>query len=162
MISKSIGTMGETGAANLTAGRKWKWNLSRSLGLDTQVKAIVQYKKGWTLYCPQLTAKLGHGALGPPALSLAVEDPKRGRGAAEFEFFDNSCDFSAEGKYRTPKITAHNVSHQETPFLWQRGSPAIMRIAQREVRLIETIWAISFNMYYLFGSPNLSLNLVNH
>ena len=28
--------------------------------------------------------KLGPGDLGPPALSLAAEDPKRERGAAEF------------------------------------------------------------------------------
>ena len=49
----------------------------------------------------QVTAKLGRGALGPPALHLAVEALKRGRGAALiFRFQKFFCIFFSQGESR--------------------------------------------------------------
>ena len=39
-------------------------------------------------------------------------------------------------------MAEHLVSHRETPFPWQRRSPAIQRTVHKEVRIIRSTCAI--------------------
>ena len=92
---------------------------------------------GWVWYFPQLTAKLGSGPPGTPALRLVVKATKKGRGTAELLFQYFFWFFSPERKLQRPKTTEHRASLRGTLFLWSRRTCATM----------ESVLQVNFHIY---------------